>query len=70
MHARQSHLADVLYFLISLAYVFKKSDPGGSPDLLGLLIDALFYTDDAALLTQTAEEASIIMATISKALRD
>ena len=36
-----------------------------------LLIDALFYADDAALLsTQTAEEASIRMAAIGKALRE
>ena len=42
-----------LYLIIALAFVFKKSDPGGSANILGLLImlliDALFYADDAAL---------------------
>ena len=39
----QGDLISPLYFIIALAYVFKKSDPGGSANILGLLIDALFY---------------------------
>ena len=58
-----------MYFIIALAYVFKKSDPGDSANILGLLIDALFYADDATLLTSTAEEAAERMDTICKALR-
>ena len=55
---RQGDLISPLYFIIVLAYVFKKSDPGGSANILGLLVDALFYADDAALLTSTADEAA------------
>ena len=66
----QGDLISPLYFIIALAYVFKKSDPGGSANILGLLIDALFYADDAALLTSTAEEAAERMDAICKALRE
>jgi hypothetical protein len=66
----QGDLISPLYFIIALAYVFKKSDPGGSAKILGLLIDALFYADDAALLSSTAEEAAKRMDAISKALRE
>ncbi len=55
---------------VALAYVFKKSDPGGSANILGLLVDALFYADDAALLSSTAEEAAERMDAIAKALRE
>ena len=37
---------------------------------MGLLIDALFYADDVALLTSTAEEAAERMDAICKALRE
>ena len=66
----QGDLVSPLYFSIALAYVFKKSDPGGSANILGLLIDALFYADDAALLTSTAEEAAERIDAICKALRE
>ena len=69
----QGDLTSPLYFIIyiiALAYVFKKSDPGGSANILGLLIDTLFYADDAALLTSTAEEAAERMDAICKALRE
>ena len=66
----QGDLISPLYFIIALAYVFKESDPGGSAKILGLLIDALFYADDAALLSSTAEEAAKRMDAISKALRE
>ena len=54
----QGDLISQLYFIIALTYVFKKSDPGGLANLMGLLIDALFYADDAALLSSTVEEAA------------
>ena len=66
----QGDLISPLYFIVALAIVFKKSDPGGSTNILGLLIDALFYADDAALLSSTAEEAAKRMDAISKALRE
>jgi hypothetical protein len=50
--------------------VFKKSDPGGSANILGLLIDVPFYANDAALFTSTAEEAAERMDAICKALRE
>ena len=66
----QGDLISPLYFIIALAFVFKKSDPGGSTNILGLLIDALFYADDAALLTSTAEETAERIDAICKALRE
>ena len=66
----QGDLITPLYFIIALAYAFEKSDPGGSTNILGLLIDALFYADDAAPLTSTAEEVPERMDSICKALRE
>ena len=68
----QGDLISPLYFIIALAFVFKESDPRGSANILGLLIDALFYmyADDAALLTSTAEEATERMDAVCKALRE
>ena len=57
-----------MYFVIALAFVSKKSDPTAQPcNMLGLVIDALFYADDATLLTKTTAER---MDAVCNALRE
>ena len=56
-----------MYFIIVLAFVFKKSDPGGSANII---IGPPYRCALSALLTRNAEEATERMDAVCKALRE
>lgn len=66
----QGSLISPVYFIVALEYVFKMADPGGTHEVLGGILDQLFYADDAALLSGSVEEASVRLEAISAGLKN
>ena len=76
----QGSIASPLLFILALHFVFKSCDPsvitsGSMPPpafqaKLGLWVHSLFYADDAALISASAEEASVRLTALKKGMEE